>query len=173
MSKRTTPTYPVEVIRSDRRTRTVSARLVGGKILIRIPASMSKKDEKKFVAEMVDKVRTKTRSSAPTDEALLHRAQHLNRAVLENRATIGSIRWVTNQTRRWGSCSQATNDIRISHRLQGVPDYVLDAVIIHEMVHTFIEGGHSPEFWQWADKAPKAERAKGYLEAWQRMGDVG
>lgn len=60
-------------------------------------------------------------------------------------------------------------EIRVSHRLQDVPGYVLDAVIVHELVHTFIRTGHSAEFWEWANRAPKAERAKGYLEAYARQ----
>ncbi|MDU3176210.1 MAG: YgjP-like metallopeptidase domain-containing protein, partial [Corynebacterium striatum] len=70
---------------------------------------------------------------------------------------------------RWGSCTTSTGDIRITDRLKDVPEYVLDSVVIHELTHTFIPG-HGPEFWQWADRAPKAERAKGYLEAYQRFG---
>jgi len=42
-------------------------------------------------------------------------------------------------------------------------------VIVHELTHTFIPG-HGSDFWDWADRAPKAERAKGYLEALQRLG---
>ena len=76
---------------------------------------------------------------------------------------------MSNQNTRWGSCTTGTGDIRISDRLAQVPDYVLDAVIVHELVHTFIPG-HSGEFWRWADRAPRAERAKGYLEAYQRFG---
>ena len=55
------------------------------------------------------------------------------------------------------------------HRLRNVPDYVLDSVLVHELTHTFIHDGHSADFWSWADKAPRAERAKGFLEAWGRM----
>ena len=52
-----------------------------------------------------------------------------------------------------------------------MPDYVVDSVIVHELVHTFVAGaGHGAEFWQWANKVPLAERAKGYLEAYQRFG---
>lgn len=161
----------VEVIRSAKRVRTISARMVDGKIQVRIPARLSKKEEADAVAEIVAKVMKKTRSSVRSDEELTERAHRLNKAHLDSRAVVGSIRWVTNQNSRWGSCTTATGDIRISHRLQNVPDYVLDAVIIHELVHTFIHSGHSQEFWEWADRAPKAERAKGYLEAYQRHGE--
>src|SRR5699024_12270063 len=106
-----------------------------------------------------------------TDEQLGERAHYLNAEYLEHRAKLGSIRGVSNQNIRRGSTSLATGDIRIPDRLQKVPDYVLDSVIIHELTHTFIPG-HPKEFWNWADRAPKAERAKGYLEAFARFGHI-
>lgn len=140
-----------------------------GKIEVRVPARLSKQEEEKAVADIVAKVMKKTAASVKTDDELRRRAENLNAKYLANNATVGSIRWVTNQNKRWGSCTTTTGDIRISHRLQEVPDYVLDSVIIHELVHTFIHTGHSAEFWEWADRAPKAERAKGFLEAFQRI----
>ncbi|MGZ7496024.1 M48 metallopeptidase family protein [Corynebacterium sp. ZY180755] len=159
----------VEIIRSAKRKRTISARLVDGKIQVRVPATLSMQEEEKAVADIVARVMKKNATSAQTDEELTRRAEYLNTKYLAGKATVGSIRWVTNQRKRWGSCTIATGDIRISHRLQDVPDYVLDSVIIHELVHTFIHTGHSQEFWEWADRAPKAERAKGFLEAFQRI----
>ena len=97
------------------------------------------------------------------------RADSLNKHVLDGQARLGSIRWVSNQRSRWGSCTVSTGDIRISDRLKQVPDYVLDAVIVHELTHTFIPN-HSAKFYEWADKVPYAERARGYLEAYQRFG---
>lgn len=160
----------VEVIRSARRTRTVQARLVGEKVQVRIPARMSAAEEEEAVAEILAKLRKKTTSSRTSDEDLLARARQLNDSVLAGNASLGSIRFVSNQNMRWGSCTTATGDIRISDRLRNVPDYVLDSVIVHELTHTFITGGHTREFWSWADRVPKAERARGYLEAYQRFG---
>lgn len=157
------------VIRSARRTKTVQARIREGVAEIRIPARFTLEQERQAVEEMLGKLERKTKSRATTDAQLLARAQRLNGEVLEGRARIGSIRWVANQRQRWGSCTVATGDIRITDRLREVPDYVLDAVIVHELTHTFIPD-HSPEFYAWADRAPRAERARGYLEAYQRFG---
>jgi len=162
-------TPAVEVIRSARRTRTVQARLVGDTVEVRIPARMSAAEEEKAVADILAKLRRKSVASATSDDELQARAEVLNARYLEGRARVGSIRWVSNQNTRWGSCTPSTGAIRITDRLQKVPDYVLDAVILHELVHTFIPG-HGREFWEWADRAPRAERAKGYLEAYQRFG---
>lgn len=158
----------IEVIRSPRRQRTVQARIVGEKVVVRIPARMTMAEEEKAVADIVAKLRRKATSTRTSDEDLLDRAAQLNRELLDARATVRSIRWVANQNTRWGSCTTSSGDIRITDRLRNVPDYVLDAVLVHELVHTFIPG-HGPDFWEWADRAPKAERAKGYLEAYQRF----
>ncbi|OIR44283.1 M48 family metallopeptidase [Corynebacterium sp. NML120713] len=164
--------FEYRVIRSPRRTRTVQARLIDGVVEVRIPARFSEREEREAVAEMLLKIRKKTRHQHVSDADLQARAEALNEQVLEGRAKVGSIRWVSNQTKRWGSCTPSTGTIRISDRLQHVPGYVLDAVIVHELTHTFIPG-HGPTFWEWADKAPLAERAKGYLEAYQRFGGEG
>ncbi|MEJ4092529.1 M48 family metallopeptidase [Corynebacterium accolens] len=162
-------THPeVKVIRSARRRKSVQARMVAGVLEVRIPAWMSAREENEAVQDMLARLEKKT-GGAKTDAVLLQRAKQLNAQYLEGRAWIGSIRWVSNQNTRWGSCTTSTADIRLSNRLQQVPDYVLDSVIIHELTHTFIPR-HGREFWQWADRAPHAERAKGYLEAYQRWG---
>lgn len=157
------------VIRSARRSKTVQARVVGGVAEIRIPAHFSARQEREVVAEMLAKLEAKTTTRMLDDDTLTAHARHLNDKVLEGRATIGSVRWVSNQNTRWGSCTVATGDIRISDRLRDVPAYVLDAVLVHELTHTFIPN-HSKEFYAWADRVPKAERARGYLEAYQRHG---
>lgn len=148
----------------------MSAKLVDGKIVVSVPARMSKRDEDRVVADIVANVERKMTTSRKTDAELMARAHELNATFLAGKASFSSVRWVTNQKQRWGSCTQLTGEIRISHLLTDVPDYVLDAVLIHELVHTFVDGGHTKEFWSWADRAPKAERAKGYLEAYGRFG---
>ncbi|QMV85911.1 M48 family metallopeptidase [Corynebacterium hindlerae] len=163
--------HQVRVIRSTRRKRTISAKLVGDTIEVRVPSGMPAADEEREVAQVVERLQVKLAKNASslTDAQLAARAKELNATVLEGRARFTRIRWVTNQNSRWASCTAGTGEIRVSHRLQDVPGYVLDAVIVHELVHTFIRTGHSAEFWEWADRAPKAERAKGYLEAYARQ----
>jgi len=73
------------------------------------------------------------------------------------------VRWVDNQNSRWGSCTPTDRSIRLSRRLQGMPSWVIDYVLVHELAH-LLEAGHTPEFWEWVDRYPKAERAKGFLE---------
>ena len=70
-----------------------------------------------------------------------------------------SIRWATNQTKRWGSCTLATREIRISSRLRVAPPWVLDAVIVHELAH-LLEPGHSPRFRELESRYPAPARRR-------------
>lgn len=150
---------PVEVVRSPKRRKTVSAREVDGVIRVSIPASMTKADEAKYVDEMVRRVE---RQLASTTVDLTERA-----AVLAARYRLPrpqSIRWVSNQGARWGSCTPVDGSIRISDRLADFPPWVLDYVIVHELAH-LEEPSHGRRFYELADRYPKAERARGFLIA--------
>lgn len=133
---------------------------------------MPPKAEQQQVLEIVERVRKKVGNGLDNKD-LERRARTLSRTVLQNKPRFESIKWVKNMSRRWASVTggvEKPGRIRISHRLADVPDYVLDDVIVHELVHTFVEGGHTEEFWYWASQAPHHERARGYLEAYQRWG---
>lgn len=75
-----------------------------------------------------------------------------------------SIRWVSNQNSRYGSCTPRTGAIRISDRLIRMPDFVIDYVVVHELAH-LVEPNHGPGFWTLVNQFPKTERARGYLMA--------
>ena len=82
------------------------------------------------------------------------------------------VRWVSNQTRRWGSCSPTQGRIRISDRLRGVPRWVGDYVLLHELVH-LVEPTHSARFWDLVSAYPEADRARGFLEGLEFAGPEG
>jgi predicted metal-dependent hydrolase len=155
----------VEVRRSKRRRRTVSAYRDGERIVVLIPASMSRKEEAEWVEAMVARVEQSERRAVPTDEELWGRALWLNDRYFGGLAMPGTVRWVSNQQQRWGSCTPADRTIRLSERLQGMPAWVVDYVIVHELAH-LLEPGHDEAFWGWVDHYPHAERAKGYLLGW-------
>ncbi|MCU1455835.1 MAG: putative metal-dependent hydrolase [Acidimicrobiales bacterium] len=149
----------VEVIRSAKRRKTVQARLVGGRLELRIPGRMSAREEAHWVAEMTRRFRRAAdteRIDLRTRAALLSRRHDLPVAT--------SVRWVANQRHRWGSCTPSTGDIRISDRLAPWPEWVLDYVLVHELAH-LVESGHGRAFNALVDRYPLAERARGYLLA--------
>jgi predicted metal-dependent hydrolase len=159
-----TPSAPVEVRRSRRRRRTVAAyRHDDGQIVVLIPARLTKAEEREWVAMMVARIEKQERRRKPSDEGLEKRAAQLSERYLEGLARPDSVRWVGNQEHRWGSCTPSTGTIRLSHRLQGMPSWVIDYVLVHELAH-LLERKHTKAFWKMVDRYPKAERAKGYLE---------
>jgi Protein of unknown function DUF45 len=154
------PSTPeVRIIRSDKRRRTISARMVHGVMELRIPARTSVADEKKWTAEMLARLMRK-KSTDQVD--LMARARSL--AAEFELPIPDTIRWVTNQEQRWGSCTPVDRTIRISDKLTGTPLWVLDYVIVHEMAH-LRHADHSPKFWAVVNRYPKTERARGYLMA--------
>ncbi|MBA2559409.1 MAG: M48 family metallopeptidase [Propionibacteriales bacterium] len=153
----------VDVRRSRRRTRTVSAYREGDRIVVLIPARMSRADEQEWVATMLAKVRRAERRRRPDDATLSARAEVLSARYLEGKARPTSVRWATNQHSRWGSCTPLDATIRISSRLQGMPSYVVDYVLLHELTHLLV-AGHGDDFWHWVSRFDLTERARGFLE---------
>ncbi len=151
----------VEVIRSSRRRKTSSARLVDGVIEVRIPAWLSVDEESRTVAELVARLR-RSHELAEGDADLDARARRL--ATRYQLPEPERVRWVGNQGRRWGSCTPTTGEIRISSRLRRVPRYVLDYVLLHELTH-LVEDGHGPAFHALEARYPARERATGFLDA--------
>lgn len=149
----------VEVVRSARRQRTVSARKVGDVLRVSIPATMTKADEERWVAQMLLKMQRKASSA---EIALAPRAAALSARHRLPQAS--SIRWVDNQEARWGSCTPRDGSIRISSRLASLPGWVLDYVIVHELAHLAVPA-HDARFWALVGRYPNAERARGYLIA--------
>lgn len=163
-------TPEVEVRRSRRRTRTVSAYEQDGKVIVLIPARFTRAEEKEWVATMVGRLERSEKRRRPSDDALMKRALELNDEFLGGLATPTTVRWVTNQNARWGSCTPADKTIRLSHRMQGMPAWVVDYVLVHELAHLLVSG-HNDEFWHWVDRYPRSERAKGFLEGVAQAGD--
>jgi predicted metal-dependent hydrolase len=165
----------VEVRRSARRRRTVTAYREKGRTVVLIPAAFSPAEERRWVAQMVAKLQTREerrRRSLGGDEELMARARTLSAAHLDGLAEPVSVRWVENQNRRWGSCTPADGSIRLSSRLRSMPEYVVDYVLVHELVH-LLEPGHDERFWALVARYPRAERARGFLEGVEMAGTTG
>lgn len=128
-----------------------------------IPARMSYAEEQRWVTQMLDRLAAQESRRVLGDDALAARARSLSAAHLAGRAVADQVRWVTNQNSRWGSCTPSERTIRLSHRLQGMPEYVIDYVLLHELAHLLVPD-HGPRFWKLLEAYPRTERARGYLE---------
>ena len=75
--------------------------------------------------------------------------------------------WSTRQHTRWGSATPSTGSIRISSRLADAPEWVLETVVLHELVH-LLEAHHNDRFWELARRHPRARDAAQFLDgvAW-------
>jgi predicted metal-dependent hydrolase len=159
-----TPPLPVTIIRSPKRRKTAQARMVDGRLEVRIPARASKAEEARLVEQFR---RGFGRAETAAEIDLARRARRLAKAHDLPRPT--DIRWVSNQAHRWGSCTPSTGVIRISDRLAAFPPWVIDHVIVHELAH-LVERRHDARFHALVARYPLAERAEGYLLA--KSGEV-
>lgn len=166
----------VEVRRSPRRRRMVSAYREGDTVVVLLPARMTKGEEKHWVAEMLSRLqRSETRRRSPartSDEALMTRCAELSARYLDSLADPVSVRWVPPMRTRWASCTPTEATIRVSERLRDVPPWVLDYVLVHELAHLLVPG-HGKDFWEWVHRYPKTERAMGYLEGLSAAAGLG
>ena len=162
----------IEVRRSKRRRRTVSAYRDGDKVVVLIPASMSRAQEKEWVTTMLQRLERSEQRKRPSDDQLARRARELSDAYLGGLARPDTVRWVSNQNARWGSCTPGDRSIRLSSRLQGMPSWVVDYVLVHELAHLLVPG-HGPDFWELVDRFPRTERARGYLEGVSATAELG
>jgi predicted metal-dependent hydrolase len=141
----------------------VSAYRDGERVVVLIPDRFSPDEETEWVNRMLARLARRARAHR-SDEDLLARACRLaDRYLADYRLAPVSVRWVDNQRYRWGSCTPEDASIRISERVRGMPEWVVDYVVLHELVHLIVPT-HGSYFWALVGRYPKAERARGYLE---------
>jgi predicted metal-dependent hydrolase len=157
------PDPTIEVVRSTRRRRTVSAHRAGDRIIVSVPARISRAEESRWVALLVDRVLASERKERLSDDDLVDRAAVLSERYLGGRAVPASVRWVDNMAVRWGSCTPDDRTIRLSRRLVGMPGFVIDYVLLHELAHLIVPG-HGRAFWRELAGYERLERAQGFLE---------
>jgi len=131
-----------------------------------IPDQFTRAEEREWVDKMLDRLKQRDGRAGRSDAELMVRATRLARRYLADHPAAShpaSVRWVTNQNGRWGSCTPADGTIRISDRISDMPEWVVDYVLLHELTHLVVLA-HNAEFWALVSRYPKAERARGYLE---------
>lgn len=155
----------VKIIRSPRRRRTVSARLVKDVLLVSAPVFMPRERLEKMVANFKERFqRKRLKEELNQKEDLASVAQRLNERYFENKLNVKAIEYSINQNSKFGCCNYRTGHIRVSHRLGLMPAWVRDYVIVHELAH-LLQPNHSRAFWDIVSRYELSERAKGYLMA--------
>lgn len=159
----------IEIRRSARRKRTVGARREAGRTVILMPAGLTASRESELVDDMLARLarseRRRSGRAAAGDAELSSRARELSDRLLDGAARPASVRWVAAMRTRWASCTQRDGTIRVSEAARRFPRYVLDYLLVHELTHLVVPGGHPPEFWELVQRYPHTERAIGFLQA--------
>ena len=155
----------LELRSSTRRRKTATAWWEGPRLVLALPAHVRGSEREELVSWLVERASKHRPSHGASDAELVERACRL--AELHDLGVAPtSVRFVSNQRRRWGSCTPETGAIRLSDRLRAVPDWVLDAVLVHELAH-LVHHGHGPEFHALANRHPRQAEATLFLEGFQ------
>ena len=154
----------IEVRRSARRRKTISAEIVGEALVVSVPARMSRADERRWVERMAARMAERRRRDRLNDDGALER-----RAAELSDLYLGGVRparisWSTASRTRWGWCCSEDGEVRVSLVLADYPAWVRDYVIVHELAHLLVPD-HSDAFWALVGRYPLAERARGFLIA--------
>jgi len=136
-------------------------------ILLRIPHRLQNRNIEGHIDEIASKLAKQEKlAERRTDSELHKRAEHINHKYFQGRITWRAIRWVNNMNTRLGSCTNGgvtDGHIRISANIRHWPQWVVDYVLAHELVHRLYPN-HSPDFWGiLTENYPLTERARGFI----------
>jgi hypothetical protein len=154
----------VEIRASSRRKKTGNAHWSGSRIVVQIPARVRGRERREFVDELVERLLTQRPQNAAGDASLEERARVLAE-LYNNGVQPASVRWVNNQQARWASCSPGSREIRVSSRLRQCPEWVIDAVLVHELAH-LQDADHSPKFYEIANRHPRQDDSELFLDGY-------
>lgn len=139
--------FKIKIIRSNKRQKTISARLAEDTLLIYAPNDIQDSELEKVIDKFKNRLyKREIKRGLDKTHDLKAVAERLNKEYFNNKLKIMSIVYTTNQNKIFGCCNYRSKKIRISHRLVQMPYWVRDYVIIHEMAH-LIEPNHSKLFW--------------------------
>jgi len=115
---------------------------------------------------MVAKIRAQEAAATMSEESLSNRiGELLSELAPEITVRPSSVNW-RGMRERWGSCTGIDGSIRISDRLKGAPEEVLDYVLFHEGIHLqFFD--HGPEFKELLARFPEEKMAQAYLNGYE------
>jgi len=158
-------TMDIKIIRSPDRKKTIQAKLIGETLVVYLPCGMHMEEERKIIDKMKKKIENKRLNrNINNDDYLIKRFAQFNNRYFRGTLRVNSIEFVTNQERCNGSCTPVNGTIRLSHKLFGMPKWVIDYVLMHEMSH-LLHPDHSKAFWEKVSEYKYSERARGFLIA--------
>jgi hypothetical protein len=142
-------------------------RLPDSTLLLRVPFRLPRRRIGPLLEQISDQLDKVSVSHARrNDTHLQKRAELISQKYFNGSIHCNAIRWVSNMRSRLGSCTQGgptDGEIRLSDKIRQWPDWVVDYVIAHELMHRK-HPNHSPEFWKDLNASyPLTERARGFI----------
>jgi predicted metal-dependent hydrolase len=147
-----------------KRVKNVNARLTGTELRVSAPPHVSDSDLETMVHQLARRLlRRRRKDEVNRDRRAVELARRVA-AKFEVRPEVRDVIFVTTQKRRWGSYSTRTGIVRLNAVLRQMPDWVLTAVLAHELTHV-VHADHSPAFWALLRSVcPETDRARAFLE---------
>jgi predicted metal-dependent hydrolase len=161
-------TITVRVRRDKRLKRSARLDREAGNFILRVPQRLPRREIDRLIADIPNQLaESREQAASRTDADLQARAEYINQTCFKGEIEWAAIRWVGNMRKRLGSCTSGGSTdghIRISERIKGWPEWVVDYVIAHELAHR-VHANHSQAFWDYLTEAyPLTERARGFIE---------
>lgn len=156
-------------LRRDKRLTKTSRweRMPDGSLLLRIPYRLPKRRVGPLLEQIASQLDKSIALHTCRNDADLHqRAELINQKHFNGKIQWNAIRWVSNMRSRLGSCTRGgptDGQIRISDKIKNWPEWMVDYVIAHELMHRK-HPNHSTAFWTELRAAyPLTERARGFI----------
>ena len=147
-----------------KRVKNINARLRGKTLLVSAPHRVPAGELDEMILQLARRLVRRSRAEVVNSDGGAETIARKVAARFPDPPEVAEVRFVTNQTARWGSYSSLTGVVRLNAALRQMPPWVLEAVVAHELAHSF-HLDHSPAFWELVRSVcPKTDRARAFLE---------
>jgi predicted metal-dependent hydrolase len=147
-----------------KRVKNINARLHGRTLSVSAPHRVSVRELNDTILELARRLIRRSRADVLNSRGGAEAIARKVAARFPRPPRVAEVRFVTNQTSQWGSYSPQTGIVRLNAALRQMPPWVLEAVVAHELAHTF-HLDHTPAFWNLVRSVcPKTDRARAFLD---------
>jgi len=147
-----------------KRVKNINARLHGSTLSVSAPHRVSRGEVRSVAVELARRLLRRARADAVNGDDSGRIVAHKVAAKFPKPPRVTEVRFSTNQRSQWGSYSPRTGIIRLNAVLKLMPPWVLEAVVAHELAHSF-HPDHSPAFWKLVRSVCRqTDRANAFLE---------
>jgi predicted metal-dependent hydrolase len=147
-----------------KRVRNVNVRLVGDELRVSAPHHVSRAELEEIVTGLARRLVRRARAEVVNSDDVALAVLRRVAGRFPEPPPVTGVRFVTNQRTRWGSYSERTGVVRLNASLRQLPRWVLEAVVAHELAHSF-HPDHSRSFWKLLRQVcPNTDRAQAFLE---------